>query len=36
MFLDEADLDYCIHPIDISVGDQFKPKFLAFSPNNRM
>jgi GST-like protein len=36
MFLEEADLDYCIHPIDISAGDQFKPEFLAFSPNNRM
>ncbi len=23
-------------PVDISAGDQFKPEFLAFSPNNRM
>jgi GST-like protein len=23
-------------PVDISSGDQFKPEFLAFSPNNRM
>ena len=36
MVLEEADLDYCIHPTDISAGDQFKPEFLAFSPNNRM
>jgi len=36
MFLEEAGLDYRIHPIDISAGDQFKPAFLAFSPNNRM
>lgn len=36
MFLEEAELDYVIHPIDISAGDQFKPEFLAFSPNNRM
>jgi GST-like protein len=36
MFLEEAGLDYTIHPIDISAGDQFKPEFLAFSPNNRM
>ena len=36
MFLEEAGLDYEIHPIDISAGDQFKPEFLAFSPNNRM
>ena len=36
MFLEEAGLDYAIHPVDISAGDQFKPDFLAFSPNNRM
>ena len=36
MFLEEAGLDYWIHPIDISAGDQFKAEFLAFSPNNRM
>ena len=36
MFLEEAGLDYSIHPVDISAGDQFKPEFLAFSPNNRM
>jgi GST-like protein len=36
MFLEEAGLDYTIHPVDISAGDQFKPDFLAFSPNNRM
>jgi GST-like protein len=36
MFLEEAGLDYTIHPVDISVGDQFKPDFLAMSPNNRM
>lgn len=36
MFLEESGLDYDIHPVDISAGDQFKPDFLAFSPNNRM
>lgn len=36
MFLEEAGLEYRIHPVDISAGDQFKPEFLAFSPNNRM
>ncbi len=36
MFLEEAGLDYVIHPVNISAGDQFKPEFLAFSPNNRM
>jgi len=36
MFLEEAGQSYRIHPIDISAGDQFKPEFLKFSPNNRM
>ncbi len=36
IFLEEAGLDYRIHPVDISAGDQFKPEFLAISPNNRM
>ena len=36
MFLEEAGLDYRILPVDISAGDQFKPEFLAISPNNRM
>lgn len=36
IFLEEADVEYRILPIDISVGDQFKPEFLRISPNNRM
>ena len=36
MFLEEAGLEYQIHPVDISAGDQFKPEFLAIGPNNRM
>ncbi|MGP0013805.1 glutathione binding-like protein [Pseudomonas sp.] len=36
MFLEEAGLEYRIHPVDIGAGGQFKPEFLAFSPNNRM
>ena len=36
LFLEEAGLDYTIHPVDIGAGDQFKPEFLAFAPNNRM
>jgi GST-like protein len=36
MFLEETGLAYRIVPVDISRGDQFKPQFLAFSPNNRM
>lgn len=36
MFLEEAGLDYRIHPVNISAGDRFKPEFLCFSPNSRM
>ena len=36
IFLEEADLTYNIHPVNISQGDQFKPEFLAISPNNRI
>ncbi len=36
LFLEETGLPYEIHPVDIGAGDQFKPEFLAFSPNNRM
>lgn len=36
IFLEEAGQYYEIKPVDISSGDQFKPEFLAFSPNNRM
>lgn len=36
MFLEETGLEYEIHPVDIGAGDQFKPEFLAISPNNRM
>ena len=34
--LEEMGLPYAIKPINIGKGDQFKPEFLAFSPNNRM
>jgi GST-like protein len=36
MFLEEAGLEYQIVPVDIARGEQFKPDFLAISPNNRM
>ena len=36
IFLEEAGLPYTIRPVDIGAGDQFKPDFLAFSPNNKM
>jgi len=34
--LDEMDIPYVVRPVNIGVGDQFKPEFLAISPNNRM
>jgi GSH-dependent disulfide-bond oxidoreductase len=36
MFLEEARLPYTIKPVNISTGEQFKPEFLAISPNNRI
>jgi GST-like protein len=36
MFLEETGMDYRLVPVDIGKGDQFRPDFLAISPNNRM
>jgi GST-like protein len=36
LFLEETGLDYEIHPVNIAKGEQFRPEFLALSPNNRM
>ncbi|HEY8006815.1 MAG TPA: glutathione binding-like protein [Methylocella sp.] len=36
LFLEEAGVPYVIHPVNLSWGDQFKPEFLAISPNNRI
>lgn len=36
LFLEEAGLPYKIIPVNISKGEQFKPEFLAISPNNRI
>jgi GSH-dependent disulfide-bond oxidoreductase len=33
---EEMGLAYEIRPVNIGRGDQFKPEFLAISPNNRM
>lgn len=32
----DATLEYRIFPVNIGKGDQFKPDYLAFSPNNKM
>jgi GST-like protein len=34
--LEECGLPYRVIPLNIARGDQFKPEFLAISPNNRM
>ncbi|HTK34168.1 MAG TPA: glutathione S-transferase N-terminal domain-containing protein [Caulobacteraceae bacterium] len=34
--LEEMELAYTLKPVNIGRGDQFKPEFLAISPNNRM
>jgi len=36
VMLEEVALPYQVHPINIGRGDQFKPEFLAISPNNRI
>jgi GSH-dependent disulfide-bond oxidoreductase len=36
IMLEECGLDYRMIPVNIGRGDQFKPDFLAISPNNRM
>jgi GSH-dependent disulfide-bond oxidoreductase len=36
IFLEETALPYRIVPVNISKGEQFRPEFLAISPNNRM
>ncbi|MDQ0468722.1 glutathione S-transferase N-terminal domain-containing protein [Labrys wisconsinensis] len=36
IFLEEVGLAYRVIPVNIGKGDQFKPDFLAISPNNRM
>ena len=36
IMLEECGLPYKVKPVDISKGDQFKPKFLTISPNNKM
>jgi glutathione S-transferase len=36
IMLEECGLPYRAHPVDIGAGDQFKPEFLAISPNNKI
>ena len=34
--LEECGLPYLVHAVDIGAGEQFEPKFLAISPNNKI
>jgi GST-like protein len=36
LFLEEAGLPYFVTPVNIGKGEQFKPDFLAISPNNKI
>ncbi|MDQ9170633.1 glutathione binding-like protein [Oxalobacteraceae bacterium R-40] len=36
IMLEECGLSYKVHHVDIGAGDQFKPEFLAISPNNKI
>ncbi|MFZ5791069.1 MAG: glutathione S-transferase N-terminal domain-containing protein [Pseudomonadota bacterium] len=36
IMLEETGLAYNVHGVDIGRGDQFKPEFLAISPNNKI
>ncbi|WP_192457499.1 GSH-dependent disulfide bond oxidoreductase [Musicola keenii] len=36
LFLEETQLPYQLHPVNIGTGEQFKPEFLAISPNNKI
>jgi len=36
IMLEECGLDYEAIPVNIGAGDQFKPEFLAISPNNKI
>jgi len=36
IMLEECGMPYRVHHVDISAGDQFKPDFLAISPNNKI
>jgi GST-like protein len=36
IMLEECELPYRVQPVDIGAGDQFRPEFLAISPNNKI
>jgi len=36
IMLEEIELPYEVHPINIGQGDQFKPEYLSINPNNKI
>jgi GSH-dependent disulfide-bond oxidoreductase len=36
IMLEEVELPYQVHPINIAKGDQLKPEYLAINPNNKI
>lgn len=36
IMLEEVGLPYTVHPVNLSKDEQFKPEFLAISPNNKI
>lgn len=36
IMLEECGLPYRVHPVNISANEQFRPEFLAISPNNKI
>ena len=36
VMLEEVELSYEVHPINIAKGDQLKPEYLAINPNNKI
>ena len=36
VMLEEVGLPYSVHPVNITKDEQFRPEFLAISPNNRI
>jgi GST-like protein len=36
IMLEECGLPYAVHAVDIGAGEQFRPEFLAISPNNKI
>ena len=36
IFVEEAGLEYKVHPVNIGKNEQFEPEFLKISPNNKI